>query len=320
MPRHRQPLRARVNMRRPGGRHLQAFTLIELLVVIAIIAILISILMPSLAGARERSRSVVCRTQMREIGTGAVMYAQDYGMYPPCVDNYTASGINTDRVGLDWLGIGDQFGAFAQGTPGDPSSGNPKGFVDAPKYGLLYKYCNGNPRIIMCPSDFYEDYRPNQIAPGGNGKFTYTMVAMMGLRLPERIPAALHMKGTMRPASTSPLLVEEHPDGTNNAHREGNFGAGISPQPGMDAGDTLVSRHGPFFARRGVKPSSGGPSPFPQGDTNIAFADGHVEPIKTNFGMGGTYEQSANWDGIANNIVGLMYHYGVKFELLRFAD
>lgn len=56
---------------------LSAFTLIELLVVIAIIALLVSILLPSLNTARDLAKDAVCKTNMRQIGLLAYLYMQD---------------------------------------------------------------------------------------------------------------------------------------------------------------------------------------------------------------------------------------------------
>jgi prepilin-type N-terminal cleavage/methylation domain-containing protein/prepilin-type processing-associated H-X9-DG protein len=60
----------------------KAFTLIELLVVIAIIAILLAILMPALRRVREQAREQVCRSNLKNIGLGILMYLQenDYRM------------------------------------------------------------------------------------------------------------------------------------------------------------------------------------------------------------------------------------------------
>jgi prepilin-type N-terminal cleavage/methylation domain-containing protein/prepilin-type processing-associated H-X9-DG protein len=60
-------------VRRVGG----AFTLIELLVVVAIIALLISILLPSLARAREGARTSVCLSNLKQMCSGVLLYAAD---------------------------------------------------------------------------------------------------------------------------------------------------------------------------------------------------------------------------------------------------
>jgi prepilin-type N-terminal cleavage/methylation domain-containing protein len=51
-----------------------AFTLIELLVVVAIIALLVAILLPSLAKAREQARSAVCKSNIHQMGVGLTLY------------------------------------------------------------------------------------------------------------------------------------------------------------------------------------------------------------------------------------------------------
>ncbi|MDX9910670.1 MAG: prepilin-type N-terminal cleavage/methylation domain-containing protein [Phycisphaerales bacterium] len=62
----------------------RAFTLIELLVVMAIIALLIGLLLPTLAGARERGREAVCLANARSLQLANTLYAEDHtGSFAP---------------------------------------------------------------------------------------------------------------------------------------------------------------------------------------------------------------------------------------------
>jgi len=62
---------------------LKHFTLIELLVVIAIIAILASLLLPTLSKARESGRSSLCISNLQQIGRAITMYADDSDSWGP---------------------------------------------------------------------------------------------------------------------------------------------------------------------------------------------------------------------------------------------
>jgi prepilin-type N-terminal cleavage/methylation domain-containing protein len=74
----------------------KGFTLIELLVVIAIIAILVSILLPSIAKARELARRAVCKTNLKGFVNSFVIYQDVFNKYPYLG---STSGYDSDAKG-----------------------------------------------------------------------------------------------------------------------------------------------------------------------------------------------------------------------------
>lgn len=81
----------------------KAFTLIELLVVIAIIALLVSILLPSLQTARELAKSVVCKSQLRAMTSAQSIYqAENDGKFT-ILENLSSTGLSIQKLWADYL-------------------------------------------------------------------------------------------------------------------------------------------------------------------------------------------------------------------------
>ncbi len=71
------------------------FTLIELLVVISIIALLAAILFPVFGRAREKARQATCISNLKQLGSAFLMYAQDFDeMFPIPSNTAGVQGVN----------------------------------------------------------------------------------------------------------------------------------------------------------------------------------------------------------------------------------
>ncbi|MCC6285408.1 MAG: prepilin-type N-terminal cleavage/methylation domain-containing protein [Phycisphaerales bacterium] len=129
--------------RRPAA----AFTLIELLVVIAIMGIIMTILLPSLAGARRSARQVKCLSNQKQIGTALVGYANTYqewtpresgiseGLtrFTPLVPAWQRSRTNRASVNISWaFNLRPFLDDRVDPSRGDQGLGDR--YVDAPYY------------------------------------------------------------------------------------------------------------------------------------------------------------------------------------------
>lgn len=92
-------------MRHPStirSRRVPGFTLIELLVVVAIIALLISILLPSLSKARAQARTTLCLSRIAQLGKSVLIYSNDYNETPPFLGvGFENCGDHDDFEGRD---------------------------------------------------------------------------------------------------------------------------------------------------------------------------------------------------------------------------
>jgi len=105
-----------------------AFTLVELLVVIAIIALLLSILAPSLMKARSLARRVKCTSNLRQIHVAVSLYLETYnGAYPSAEDP-----VSTTPFYYLWMGRG--WRSFVEPYLDGPIDVN-------------------NPSVLLCPAD-----------------------------------------------------------------------------------------------------------------------------------------------------------------------
>jgi len=83
------------------------FTLLDVIVSMAVIALLISILLPSLHKANESARRVACQSNIRQIGIGVLTYADDYAGHIP-ISAFLRSGDVKQPQQMITLRLGDE--------------------------------------------------------------------------------------------------------------------------------------------------------------------------------------------------------------------
>lgn len=98
-----------------------AFSLVDVLVTISVITVLIGIMLPTVAGVRETTRKLVCASNTRQLGLGAVMFAEDHrGTLPtskfalkyandPMAQPASMMLVRVQEPGTGWDGLGILF-------------------------------------------------------------------------------------------------------------------------------------------------------------------------------------------------------------------
>jgi prepilin-type N-terminal cleavage/methylation domain-containing protein/prepilin-type processing-associated H-X9-DG protein len=155
------------------NRHLgpaNAFTLIELLVVISIIALLVSILLPSLAKAKDLARSSVCLNNLRNTGTAMSLYHAEHKQYfwPYSLSNHPSAGVRT----------------FFWGSNTNP--------VD-PAASPFMAYCDNNLAALWCPDFRWGSYVPQGVVDEPTTTYGYNAAYLAPP------PSALRRQSTIIP-------------------------------------------------------------------------------------------------------------------------
>jgi prepilin-type N-terminal cleavage/methylation domain-containing protein/prepilin-type processing-associated H-X9-DG protein len=119
-----------------GENRSRAFSLIELLVVMAVIAILASLLLPSLSSAQAKGRQVACLNNLRQLQLGWTMYLGDHNNTMP----------ENKMTGTGLLGCVSTTNSWVTGNA--QASADPLLI----KQGSIYPY-TPNTQVYRCPTD-----------------------------------------------------------------------------------------------------------------------------------------------------------------------
>jgi prepilin-type N-terminal cleavage/methylation domain-containing protein/prepilin-type processing-associated H-X9-DG protein len=231
----------------------RAFTLVELLVVIGIIALLISILLPSLNRARETANRVKCASNLRQMGQALLLYAgENKGNYPRTY--YQAGAALTDAAPTftqTGAGAANPFGGL-------------KGFVGtnnvAAAIFLLIRTQDITPEVFICPSSnaVRENFGGGSNSAESRSNFT---------KLPDNLSYSI-----ANPYPEQAAIDSGYRYTTLNG---AEFALGADLNPGKQGTTYDVTLPSPTSSSREMQQANS--SNHSGNGENVLFGDGHVD-------------------------------------------